>query len=77
MQGRRGSRFVYLTWGNSGDDGDFHMFRRAKLMLDAIDSDVIDRGKASGTLAARLGLTDECGMPRCAAVRPPGITWTA
>ncbi len=77
VQGRPGGRFVYLTWGNPGDDGDFHMFRRAKLMLDAITSDVIDRGKASGRLAARLGLSDKCGMPRCAAVRPPRIDWTA
>ena len=60
-----------------GDDGDFDMFRRAKLMLDAIDSDVIDGAKASATLTARLGLSDECGMPRCAAVRPSCIAWTA
>ena len=77
VQRRTGSRFVYLTWGNPGDDGDFNMFRRAKLMLDAIDPDVIDRAKASGTLTARLGLSDDCGMPRCAAVRPPCIAWTA
>ena len=77
VQGRPGSRFVYLTWGNPGDEGDFNMFRRAKLMLDAIDSDVIDRTAATGRLAARLKLTDECGMPRCAAVRPPRITWTS
>lgn len=77
VQGHPGSRYVYLTWGNLGDDGDFDMFRRAKLMLDAIDSDVIDGAKASATLTARLGLSDECGMPRCAAVRPSCIAWTA
>lgn len=33
VHGRRGERFVYLTWGNLGDDGSFTMFRRAKLML--------------------------------------------
>ncbi|WP_406034410.1 DUF5990 family protein [Nocardioides sp. NBC_00163] len=29
VQGRRGARFVYLTWGDVGGDG-FTMFRRAK-----------------------------------------------
>ena len=77
VQGRPGNRFVYLTWGDPADDGDFNMFRRAKLMLDAIDSDVIDAAAASGRLAGSLELTDECGMPRCAAVRPPRIAWTS
>ena len=33
VQGRRGERFGYLTWGDVEDDGPFAMFRRAKLML--------------------------------------------
>ncbi len=37
VQGRRGDRFVYLTWGNVGPDGSFAMFRRAKLMLADVD----------------------------------------
>lgn len=32
VQGKKGERFVYLTWG-SAEDGSFNMFRRAKLML--------------------------------------------
>src|SRR5215213_9056714 len=32
VHGRRGERFVYLTWGDLSD-GEFAMFRRAKLML--------------------------------------------
>ena len=54
VQGRRGDRFVYLSWGTVDGDGGFTMFRRAKLMLAAVD-----------------------GTPRCAAVRPPGIDWSA
>ncbi|WP_342663735.1 DUF5990 family protein [Paractinoplanes globisporus] len=23
-----------------------------------------------------MGLTDECGLPKCARVRPPDIVWT-
>jgi len=29
VQGTRGARFVYLTWGDVRDDGAFSMFRRA------------------------------------------------
>src|SRR4051812_4302606 len=36
VQGKRGERFVYLTWGDVGADGTFVMFRRAKLMLNDV-----------------------------------------
>lgn len=78
VQGRPGERFVYLTWGDVADAASFTMFRRAKLMLDAINPDVIRAANGTGAvLEARLGLTDSCGMPVCAAVRPPRVTWTA
>jgi hypothetical protein len=68
VQGRRGERFVYLTWGELRDDT-FTMFRRAKLML----ADVPDPRRHSVT--ARVDLTDEHGMPRCARLRPPALSW--
>ena len=37
VHGRRGERFVYLTWGDVAADGSFHMFRRAKLMLGDVE----------------------------------------
>jgi hypothetical protein len=47
-------------------------------MLAAVDPDVVRSAEGPGmALEARLALTDACGMPRCAAVRPPEITWTA
>lgn len=76
-QGRRGERFLYLTWGTAEPDGGFAMFRRAKLMVDDIDPDALARAaRGEGALVGRLGLTDSCGMPVCARVRPPAITWT-
>ena len=42
VQGRRGERFVYLTWGNVDADGGFEMFRRAKLMLDRIEPALVE-----------------------------------
>ena len=33
VHGKRGDRFLYLTWGEVNHDDGFEMFRRAKLML--------------------------------------------
>jgi len=71
VQGRRGERFLYLTWGEVVD-GEFRMFRRAKLML----ADIPDEVVAAGWAVAEVDLTDDCGMPRCARVLPPDIAWT-
>lgn len=77
VQGRPGARFVYLTWGDLSDAGAFTMFRRAKLMLDAVDpADIRTADESGAILEARLGLTDGHGMPLCAAVRPPNVTWS-
>ena len=69
-------RFIYLTWGVVDRPDRFAMFRRAKLWLDAVPSDVVAGARGSGLLVGRLGLTDEKGWPLCAAVRPPRIRWS-
>ncbi|RDH76442.1 monooxygenase [Mycolicibacterium moriokaense] len=76
VQGRPGDRFIYLNWGSVDADGRMDMFRRAKLMLDAVPADVLANAVESGTLVGRLGLTDAKGQPLCAAVRPPAIGWS-
>jgi hypothetical protein len=77
VQGRRGDRFLYLSWGSVDSNGRFEMFRRAKLMLDAVSPDLVRAAKRPGhRLVGTLGLTHGDGMPRCAAVRPPVIAWT-
>lgn len=58
VQGRRGERFLYLTWGTV-TDGRFTMFRRAKLMLGDLPPAVDD-------VTVEVDLTDDSGMPRCA-----------
>lgn len=72
VQGRRGARFVYLTWGELPPGGGFEMFRRAKIFLADVPGELL----GAGTVETTLGLTDAAGMPLCAAVRPPVITWT-
>ncbi|MGW3917558.1 DUF5990 family protein [Streptomyces sp. NPDC005070] len=77
VQKRLGHLFVYLSWGTVDEAGVFSMFRRAKLMLDAVPSDVLAEAAREGLLVGRLGLTDAHGNPRCARVVPPDIEWTA
>lgn len=78
VQGRRGDRFLYLSWGTVDEKGTFSMFRRAKLMLGAIDRKVLDAAARPGhRLEATITLTGGDGGPRCAALRPPAISWTA
>ena len=77
VHGKRGERFVYLTWGDVAPDGSFAMFRRAKLMLDQVDATLVRRAEGDGiALIANVDLTDECGAPRCARVAPPAVEWT-
>ena len=76
VHGKRGDRFLYLTWGDVGGDGSFEMFRRAKLMLDRIDPELVDGALGQDrTLVGRVRLSDDCGAPRCARVDPPDLTW--
>jgi Family of unknown function (DUF5990) len=77
VQGKRGDRFLYLSWGTVDQQGQFEMFRRAKLMLRAIDDDVVRAASVPGhRLVGTVKLTDSGGCPRCAAVWPPEIAWT-
>jgi len=76
VQGKRGDRFLYLTWGNVDPDTGFEMFRRAKLMLDRIEPTLIETAIDAGYLEATVDLTGGDGGPRCARVDPPAVTWS-
>ena len=76
VHGKRGDRFIYLTWGNVGPDNTFEMFRRAKLMLDRVEPELIERATATGRLAVAVDLTDDRGSPRCSRVDPPALAWS-
>ncbi len=74
--GKKGERFLYLTWGDVGVGGSFAMFRRAKLMIGDIEPELLAvAARVDGVLVASLSLTDERGCPRCARVKPPVISW--
>lgn len=75
VHGKRGERFIYLTWGEVSRHDEFEMFRRAKLMLNRIDETVMESALLDGRLLARIDLTGDDGGPRCARVDPPAIEW--
>jgi len=76
VHGKRGDRFLYLTWGDRVG-GAFRMFRRGKLMLDRIDPTVVAAAvEGNRRLVATVSLTDAKGGPRCARFDPPAIAWT-
>ena len=77
VRGKRGDRYIYLSWGTVDTKGRFEMFRRAKLMFDAVGNDLLASAQRPGyQLVGTVNMTDEKGMPRCAAVRPPAIMWS-
>jgi hypothetical protein len=77
VQGPRGDRFLYLSWGEVDGQGRFAMFRRAKLRFDTVPDEELRRALATGALEAHLPLRDGKGHPICAAVKPPVLRWQA
>lgn len=76
VHGKRGERFLYLSWGRLDAKGDFEMFRRAKLHFSTIDGGDLRRAvDTAAVLEAHLPLTDRRGGPICASVRPPTLRW--
>ncbi|MFL6098370.1 MAG: DUF5990 family protein [Actinomycetales bacterium] len=77
IQGRRGDRFIYLTWGFVTEIGEFTMVRRTKLRLDVLPDDMLREAERAGRpLVAHLDLTAPDGSPVTAAVRPPRVRWS-
>jgi hypothetical protein len=81
VHGRRGERFVYLSFGEVDDTGAFAMFRRLKLHLTPLTEQPLTQPNGADALArakrieAVLELTDPKGRPVAASVRPPWVTW--
>jgi hypothetical protein len=75
VHGKKGKRFVYLSWGELDSDGRFTMFRRAMLHFDAIKSKDLRSAMASSRIIdGTLGLTDDKGGPLSANIDSK-ITW--
>jgi hypothetical protein len=70
VQGRRGSRFVYVNSGTYAGQTDTSCARRAKISLDGITKKMIDdlKKRSGGCLEARITGTARDGGPVCASV---------
>jgi hypothetical protein len=76
VMGRRGDRFLYLSWGTVGQDGSFRLFRRAKICLTALDPALLREAiDQEAGLQCTIDLTDAKGNPVCARLRAPAISW--
>lgn len=73
VQGRRGERFVYISWGLGDEPDEFHMYRRAKVMLDEIPASLL----GGDAIVATIDGTSADGGPVCARVRPEHVEWSA
>jgi hypothetical protein len=74
VHGPTHERFLYLVWtGVIGSQRE--MFRRAKLKLATVPTDVLTRALGTGTLRAGLSLRMPDGTPVCAT--PRSLVWTA
>lgn len=76
--GRRGDRFLYLSWGVPDGTEPFVMFARAKVKLADIPPELLDAAiEQENPLRAELQATNSRGQPASGTIRPPAIQWTA
>lgn len=76
VHGKRGDRFLYLSWGEVARDGSFGMVQRTKIRLGFIDPSLVERALDTGaTLQGTLELSDQRGCPRSGTLKPEHIAW--
>ena len=78
VNGRRGDRFLYLSWGAVSADEPFVMVARAKIGLATIPQELLSVAADDGavTVECRLQATDAKGQPASGTVRPPALHWS-
>jgi hypothetical protein len=79
VHGKKGDRFLYLSWGELKKEGGFSMFRRAKLRLSAIGPEDLEYALSSRSrlLECHLDLTDKNGGPICGSEASRKASWRA
>ena len=75
-KGTAQERFFYLSWGVVGEDGLFEMFRRAKIHLNHLTWDQVEKAmKQNRAIRVEIGMTAKNGEPICASVRSDRAKW--
>jgi Family of unknown function (DUF5990) len=78
VHGKRGDRFLYLSWGQLDPDGTFTMFRRSKLHLSKIRKKTIVGAMSSvevPLVEVSLDMTDEHNCPICGSAADRALRW--
>lgn len=76
VHGRRADRFLYLSWGLPDQTEPFVMFARAKIKLDTIPTDLLDRClEQDGQLVVEVETTNTKGQPASGSIKQPAVRW--
>ncbi len=75
-QGPREARFIYLCWGAWGEGGWQH-YRRAKVPLGGLAPGAVEGAiREARPIRARIRMTDACGEPVTATLKPEQVEWS-
>ena len=78
VHGRRGDRFIYLSWGLPDQTEPFVMFARAKIKLALIPTELLDLAVAQRQrLRGEFSATNAKGQPASGTITPTSIHWTS
>ena len=78
VHGRKGDRFLYLSWGVEKAGEGFDMFARAKLKFEDLDQNLLTDvlGVDQPSLTCTMQATNEKGHPASGTIRPPRVSWS-
>ena len=77
VHGKRGDRFLYLSWGLPDAGAPFVMFARAKLnLVDAPPDLIAEAIERSAPLRCDLAATNQRGEPASGTIRSPDVSWS-
>lgn len=77
VHGRKGDRFLYLSWGLPDPSQPFVMFARAKIKLTLVPRDVLSRAMAGAAIVCELDATNPRGQPASGSIKEPHLRWSA
>ena len=78
VHGRRGDRFIYISWGVPDQTEPFVMFARAKIKLGSIPDDLLERAAQQGrVLIVEMQATNTKGQPASVTIEATAIHWRA
>lgn len=75
VHGKKGDRFLYLSWGTADHAEPFVMFARAKIKLADIPTDLLQAADGEAGLECRVHATNGKGQPASGTIKHPAVSW--